>query len=69
MKVEEADLDLFDALNADEVFITSTSYCICPVSRINGAAIGDGEMPGRVTKRLIDAYGPANGERDLLQFQ
>jgi branched-chain amino acid aminotransferase len=56
MTVEEADLDLFDALNADEIFITSTSYCICPVSRVNGAEIGDGKIPGPVTKQLIDAY-------------
>ncbi len=54
--VEEADLDLYDALNADEAFITSTSYCICPVRSFNGATVGDGTMPGPITKRLIDAY-------------
>ena len=43
-------------VNADEVFITSTSFCICPVSSVNGAAIGDGTVPGPVTKQLIDAY-------------
>ncbi len=56
MPVEEADLDIFDAVNADEVFITSTSFCICPVSSVNGAMIGDGTVPGPVTKQLIDAY-------------
>lgn len=56
MPVEEADLDLFDALNADEIFITSTSFCICPVSTVNGAIIGDGQIPGPITKQLIDAY-------------
>ena len=56
MSVEEADLDVFDAVNADEVFITSTSFCICPVSSVNGATIGDGAVPGPVTKKLIDAY-------------
>ena len=56
MHVEEADLDVFDAINADEVFITSTSFCICPVSSVNGATIGDGSVPGPVTKKLIDAY-------------
>ena len=34
--VEEADIDLYDTLNAEEVFITSTSYCICPVGSVNG---------------------------------
>ena len=56
MSVVEADLDVFDAVNADEVFITSTSFCICPVSSVNGSKIGDGAVPGPVTKQLIDAY-------------
>ncbi len=51
----EADLDLYDAYNADEAFITSTSLCICPVSSINGTVTGAG-VYGPVTKRLIDAY-------------
>jgi len=56
LSVEEADIDLYDTLNAEEIFITSTSYCICPVSNVNGATIGDGSVPGPITKRLIDAY-------------
>ncbi|MCH8089685.1 MAG: aminotransferase class IV [Chloroflexi bacterium] len=52
----EGDIDLFDAYNADEVFITSTSLCICPVSKINGAPIADGNIPGPVTARLERAY-------------
>ncbi len=51
----EADLDLFDAYNADEAFITSTSLCICPVASINGTVTATGPY-GPVTKRLIDAY-------------
>ena len=38
--VREADLDLYDAYNADEAFLTSTSLCICPITRINGVTIG-----------------------------
>jgi len=52
----EADIDLFDGYNADEAFITSTSLCICPVTSINGAVVGDGAVYGPITKRLIDAY-------------
>lgn len=51
----EDDLDLYDAYNADEAFITSTSLCICPVASINGAAMPEGAY-GPVTQRLIDAY-------------
>jgi branched-chain amino acid aminotransferase len=56
IEVKQADLDLFDAYNADEVFITSTSLCICPASKINGVEIGDGATPGPVTQRLTEAY-------------
>ena len=37
-------------------FITSTSYCICPVSKVNDVTIGDGSVPRPVIKQLIDAY-------------
>ncbi|BBK32627.1 branched-chain amino acid aminotransferase [Stella humosa] len=54
--LEETDIDLFDAYVADEIFLTSTSLCICPVRSVNGAVVADGVMPGPVTKRLLDAY-------------
>ncbi len=40
---------------ADEVFICSTAGGIMPVTRVEGAAIGDGR-PGPVTLRLRDLY-------------
>jgi branched-chain amino acid aminotransferase len=52
----EKDYDLFDAYNADEAFITSTSFCICPCRGINGREFASGAVPGPVTKRLMDAY-------------
>ena len=52
----EADLDLFDAYTADEIFLTSTSLCICPVVSVNGRPIGGGQVFGPVTRRLTDAY-------------
>jgi branched-chain amino acid aminotransferase len=56
LSVVEQDLDLFDAYNAEEAFLTSTSLCICPVQSINDVRIGDGRVPGPVTRQLIDAY-------------
>jgi len=50
------DIDLFDAANAEEMFLTSTSLCILPVRSFNGAAVGDGKTPGSITRKLIDAY-------------
>ena len=52
----QGDIDMFDAANAEEMFLTSTSLCICAVRRFNGQEIGDGKVPGPVTKRLTDAY-------------
>ena len=51
----EADLDLFDAATADEIFMTSTSLCLCPVRSIGGRAL-PGPLPGPVTRRLSEAY-------------
>ncbi len=57
----EMDLDVFDAMNADEIFLSSTSLCMCGVRSVNGAKIGTGDAPGPVTQRLIDAYAEAVG--------
>ena len=54
--VTEGDIDLFDAENADEMFLTSTSLCIAGVRTFNGPKISDGRPPGPITKRLTDAY-------------
>ena len=56
IEVEQADIDLFDAYNAEEAFITSTSFCICPIRVINGRGFAGDAVPGPVTKRLMDAY-------------
>ena len=56
IEVHEADIDLFDAYTADEAFVTSTSFCICPVSSFNGSPVADGAVPGPVTDRLTRAY-------------
>ncbi len=56
LDVVETDLDMYDALTSDEVFLTSTSLCICPVRSVQGNRVGDGGVPGPVTKALMDAY-------------
>jgi branched-chain amino acid aminotransferase len=55
--LNETDIDLYDAYNADEAFLTSTSLAICPVTKVNGIAIGPaGQVWGPVTERLAGAY-------------
>ena len=57
LTVTEADLDLYDAYNADEIFITSTSLCLCPAVSVNGVHVGPvGQVWGPITKKLVDAY-------------
>lgn len=64
--VREADIDLYDAYNAEEAFITSTSWCMVPVRSINGRAIGTGNLPRPVTAALIEGYKERLGGFDFV---
>lgn len=48
----ERDLTVGDVEKADEALLSGTPYCLLPVTRINGKAIGYGR-PGEVFHRLI----------------
>ncbi|MFG0332981.1 MAG: aminotransferase class IV [Maioricimonas sp. JB049] len=50
---------------ADEVFVTSTTYCLLPVTRIDGTAVGAGR-PGPVSRRLLSAWSSCVGV-DIVQ--
>ena len=54
--VKETDLTALDAAESDEAFITSTSFCICPVRTYDGATLGASQVPGPVTERLTLAF-------------
>jgi branched-chain amino acid aminotransferase len=56
LKVVEDDLTPYDAYTADEAFITSTSFCICPVRSFNNKTVVDGKVPGPITKQVTEAY-------------
>lgn len=53
---EEADVDMFAASTADEIFMTGSSFCLCPVRSVNGRPVGGGRLPGPITARLTAAY-------------
>jgi D-alanine transaminase len=53
--VEERSFTLAEAKAAAEAFLTSSSSFVLPVTRIDGAPIGDGK-PGRLTLKLRDTY-------------
>jgi branched-chain amino acid aminotransferase len=56
----ERDLQIYSVMNADEAMLSSTPYCLMPLTRINGAAIGDGK-PGPMFRRLLAAWSAAVG--------
>jgi len=49
------DITLADAFSADEVFLTSTTRAVVPITAIDDTVIGDG-TPGPVTRDLMAAY-------------
>lgn len=55
LPVAAGDISQAEIKEADEVFITSTAGGIMPVSRIDNAIIGKGQV-GPVTRRLTDLY-------------
>lgn len=65
----QRDFQVFNVINADEAFTTSTPYCMMPVTRINGLPIGDGK-PGPIYRRLLDAWSHEAGldiEQQIVQ--
>ena len=56
----ETVLQPYDLYTADELFFTSTPYCIMPATRFNGLPVGDGFV-GPVTKKLLRAWSESVG--------
>ena len=51
----ERDFPVANAAAASEAFLSSTPYCLMPVTRMNSQTIGSGQ-PGPVFERLIRAW-------------
>ena len=71
----ETDIDLFDAANAHEMFLTATSLCILPIRCFNGDPVGADPAAttpwpgaGPITQRLIDAYAAEVGCDFVQQY-
>lgn len=52
----ERDLQTHDAMTADEAFVTTTPYCMAPVTRFNGVTVGNGAVGGPIFNRLLGAW-------------
>jgi branched-chain amino acid aminotransferase len=68
LPVREAAIDLFDAYTASELFITSTSLCICPACSINDRRPTATEIPGPITRRLQAAFSELVGIDVVQQY-
>lgn len=65
---EERDLGLFEAAMADEMFVTATSLCVCPVVTFNGGPMRNPAIPGPITRRLQEAFSQLAGVDIVGQF-
>jgi len=63
----EHDFQVFDVINAEEAFLASTPYCLAPVTKINGIAIGTGK-PGPLLHRLLDLWSQRVGVNIIEQI-
>ena len=63
----ERDFQPDAVLNADEAFLCGTSICLCPVTKVNGQTIGDGQS-GTVYRRLMTAWSDMVGVDIAGQF-
>lgn len=55
IKVIERPFTIDDAVNARELFTTSSGALICPIIELDGVSIGDGK-PGSVTRKVQKLY-------------
>jgi branched-chain amino acid aminotransferase len=56
----QRDLAVEDLAAAEEIIITSTPFCLLPVTRFNGRPVGGGR-PGEISQKLLDAWNTAAG--------
>ena len=56
----ERNLEPYDVYTADEVFLTSTPFCLLPAVSVDGHTIGTG-IPGPLANQLLDAWGEKVG--------
>ncbi len=55
IEYRERNIEIFDAVTADEAFFTATPWSIMPCTSINGQKIGNGR-PGKITKFLTQRW-------------
>jgi len=52
---DEGVFTMFDLYVAEEAMLTASTFCLVPVVKVNGLALGDG-TPGPIVGRLLQAW-------------
>lgn len=60
IKVLQEDLQPYDVYTADEVFMTSTPFCVLPITVVDNRKIKDGN-PGPISNQLLAAWSEVVG--------
>lgn len=68
IKVVEDDITLYEAYNAEEAFWTTSSYCVLPISCIDGRKVGE-SYPGPVAGKLLKKWSENVGVDIIGQAQ
>ena len=68
LTTRECRLQMYDLYSADEIFFTSTPYCIMPATQFNGLPVAGGKV-GPVTKQLLSAWNNLVGMNIASQAQ
>jgi branched-chain amino acid aminotransferase len=68
LKCIEKNIETYDVYTADEAFMTGTPFCMLPVTKLNGNAIGNAKM-GMVTKKLLNKWSENMGLDIIAQIK
>jgi branched-chain amino acid aminotransferase len=55
VETDEGAFTAFDLYQAEEAMLTASTFCVLPVVRVNGLALGDGR-PGPIVGKLLQAW-------------
>lgn len=67
IEVIEKDLQIYDVVNADEAWLTTTPYCIAPCTKINNIPVGDGTI-GPLFYQFMESWSARVGVDILAQI-
>jgi len=68
IQTDEGHFTMFDLYQAEEAMLTASTFCLLPVVRVNGLALGDGK-PGPVVTTLLQSWSEMVGMDIVAQAE